>query len=342
MAAARRALALALLWLCLGGAAARAARGGACPVDEEGRECGGHGLCRRGICLCDPGFSGPQCQPAKEKMRRGDRASPDGVTEAGRPRYGREYASQLKENLAKEMDRRKAENAARMAKLRDQFKNQNRDIEQASSSVREKLERAKMENAAHIEEMQEQREVEVEEINRNTERIREQVDGVGEGLKEQLQQEYDEVTQAAQDAADAPLGDEAFEDELEEEPEDLPFSLDLYLSATDDVYEVVPVEVAETAMYEDDQWEQRPRKRKKNPKFDQDAFDSKTREAQLKEEEENAAAALGAPPPNLKRAPPPPPPPARARPPPPVAVGKVAAEESYEVIALDDDDDDFL
>ena len=91
-----------------------------------------------------------------------------------------------------------------------------------------------MENAAHIEEMQEQREVEVEEINRNTERIKEQVDGVGEGLKEQLQSEYDAVTQAAQDAADKPLGDDALEeDEEDDEPsEELPYSLDLYLSAT--------------------------------------------------------------------------------------------------------------
>ena len=163
-------------------------------------------------------------------MRRGMPGSSDGA--GGRPRYGRAYADQLKQNLAKEMERRKSENDARMRKLRDQFRTQNKEIEQASSGVREKLERAKMENAAHIEEMQEQREVEVEEINRNTERIKEQVDGVGEGLKEQLQSEYDAVTQAAQDAADKPLGDDAFEEEVEEPVEDLPYSLDLYLSAT--------------------------------------------------------------------------------------------------------------
>eukprot|EP01047_Picozoa_sp_COSAG01_P138022 COSAG01_NODE_68619_length_263_cov_1.262195_1_plen_36_part_01 len=35
----------------------------------------------------------------------------------GRPRYGRDYAQQLKVDLAREMDRRRAENDARMRKL---------------------------------------------------------------------------------------------------------------------------------------------------------------------------------------------------------------------------------
>ena len=57
----------------------------------------------------------------------------------GRPRYGRAYADQLKRDLASEMDRRRAENEERMRKLRDQFKDQNKQIEQASSGRRPPL-----------------------------------------------------------------------------------------------------------------------------------------------------------------------------------------------------------
>ena len=57
----------------------------------------------------------------------------------GRPRYGRAYADQLKRDLASEMDRRRAENEERMRKLRDQFKDQNKQIEQASSGRRPSL-----------------------------------------------------------------------------------------------------------------------------------------------------------------------------------------------------------
>eukprot|EP01046_Picozoa_sp_COSAG06_P087292 COSAG06_NODE_33799_length_484_cov_0.625974_1_plen_82_part_10 len=42
-----------------------------CPTDEAGRVCSGHGLCRRGICLCDPGTAGPNCGPEKEQIRKG-------------------------------------------------------------------------------------------------------------------------------------------------------------------------------------------------------------------------------------------------------------------------------
>eukprot|EP01043_Picozoa_sp_COSAG02_P067987 COSAG02_NODE_11125_length_1788_cov_1.655417_2_plen_83_part_00 len=53
----------------------------------------------------------------------------------GRPRYGRAYADQLKQDLADEMDRRRAENEQRMRRLRDQFKDQNKQIEEASSGA---------------------------------------------------------------------------------------------------------------------------------------------------------------------------------------------------------------
>ena len=81
------------------------------------------------------------------------------VDDKGRPRYGRAYADQLKQDLAEEMvcvflwlrlcvspsvsltlcgftqERRRAENELRMRKLRDQFKDQNRQIEEASSGA---------------------------------------------------------------------------------------------------------------------------------------------------------------------------------------------------------------
>ena len=53
----------------------------------------------------------------------------------GRPRYGRAYADQLKQDLADEMDRRRAENEQRMRRLRDRFKDQNKQIEEASSGA---------------------------------------------------------------------------------------------------------------------------------------------------------------------------------------------------------------
>ena len=53
----------------------------------------------------------------------------------GRPRYGRAYADQLKQDLADEMERRRLENEHRMRKLREQFKDQNKQIEEASSGA---------------------------------------------------------------------------------------------------------------------------------------------------------------------------------------------------------------
>jgi serine phosphatase RsbU (regulator of sigma subunit) len=57
------------------------------------------------------------------------------VDDNGRPRYGRAYADQLKQDLADEMNRRRAENEQRMRRLRDQFKDQNKQIEEASSGA---------------------------------------------------------------------------------------------------------------------------------------------------------------------------------------------------------------
>jgi hypothetical protein len=209
----------------------------------------------------------------------------------GRPRYGRDYAQQLKVDLAREMDRRRAENDARMRKLREQFREQNRNIEEASSGVKEKLENARSANAAQIEEMQEQRKVEVEEITKNTERIREQVDGVGQGLKEQLKAEYDAVANQAQELvrrggkteshpAQSALhhillltqsacliawvqSDKSKEGyvepprppELDGDDEGLPYSLDLFLSAAPDMYDVVALSIEEETLYEEDGWE---------------------------------------------------------------------------------------
>ena len=114
------------------------------------------------------------------------------------------------------------------------------------AGVKEKLEKARVENQAQIEEMQEQREVEVEEITRNTERIKEQVDGVGEGLKEQLQAEYESVAQQAQDLSDKSKEDyvEPLEPpELQNVEDELPYSLDIFLGAADDLYDVVELEI---------------------------------------------------------------------------------------------------
>jgi hypothetical protein len=144
------------------------------------------------------------------------------------------------------MDRRRAENDERMRKLREQFKEQNKNIEEASSNVKEKLEKARIENSAHIEEMQEQREVEVEEITKNTERIRESVDGVGAGLKEQLRAEYEAVANQAQELSDKSKDDYVEPPrppELEGEDENIPYSLDLFLTASDDLYDLVPLEI---------------------------------------------------------------------------------------------------
>lgn len=105
-------------------------------MDLEGRECSGHGLCRRGRCLCDPGYSGSSCEPKREAPRAGGRAARNRMVDSnGRPRYGRAYADQLKQDLADEMDRRRAENEQRMRRLRDQFKDQNKQIEEASSGA---------------------------------------------------------------------------------------------------------------------------------------------------------------------------------------------------------------
>ena len=117
-----------------------------------------------------------------------------------------------------------------------------------------------MENQAQIEEMQEQREVEVEEITRNTERIKEQVDGVGEGLKEQLQAEYESVAQQAQDLSDKSKEDyvEPFvPPELQNVEEELPYSLDIFLGAAEDMYDVIDISEAldEATLFEDDGWE---------------------------------------------------------------------------------------
>lgn len=57
------------------------------------------------------------------------------VDDKGRPRYGRAYADQLKQDLADEMERRRAENEQRMRRLREQFRDQNKQIEEASSGV---------------------------------------------------------------------------------------------------------------------------------------------------------------------------------------------------------------
>ena len=109
-----------------------------CPADAAGRECSGHGLCRRGRCLCDPGYAGSSCGPKQEPPPT--RTARERMTDdKGRPRYGRAYADQLKRDLASEMDRRRAENEERMRKLRDQFKDQNKQIEQASSGRRPSL-----------------------------------------------------------------------------------------------------------------------------------------------------------------------------------------------------------
>lgn len=126
--------------------------------------------------------------------------------------------------------------------------------------MKEKLERARVENQAQIEEMQEQREVEVEEITRNTERIKEQVDGVGEGLKEQLQAEYESVAQQAQDLSDKSKEDyvEPFvPPELQNVEEELPYSLDIFLGAAEDMYDVIDISEAldEATLFEDDGWE---------------------------------------------------------------------------------------
>lgn len=57
------------------------------------------------------------------------------LDDSGRPRYGRAYADQLKQDLADEMERRRAENEMRMRRLREQFKDQNKQIEEASSGA---------------------------------------------------------------------------------------------------------------------------------------------------------------------------------------------------------------
>ena len=119
------------------------------------------------------------------------------------------------------------------------------------AGVKEKLEKARVENQAQIEEMQEQREVEVEEITRNTERIKEQVDGVGEGLKEQLQAEYESVAQQAQDLSDKSKEDyvEPLEPpELQNVEDELPYSLDIFLGAADDLYDVVELEIDDATL----------------------------------------------------------------------------------------------
>ena len=119
------------------------------------------------------------------------------------------------------------------------------------AGVKEKLEKARVENQAQIEEMQEQREVEVEEITRNTERIKEQVDGVGEGLKEQLQAEYESVAQQAQDLSDKSKEDyvEPLEPpELQNVEDELPYSLDIFLGAADDLYVVVELEIDDATL----------------------------------------------------------------------------------------------
>jgi hypothetical protein len=146
----------------------------------------------------------------------------------------------------------------------------------------------KVENQAQIEEMQEQREVEVssphpiliiltsssplsspnphlilsqvEEITRNTERIKEQVDGVGEGLKEQLQAEYESVAQQAQDLSDKSKEDyvEPFvPPELQNVEEELPYSLDIFLGAAEDMYDVIDLSdvLEDETLFEDDGWE---------------------------------------------------------------------------------------
>jgi hypothetical protein len=257
----RAPLARALCAMLALGVASGRGRNDPCPADVAGRECSGHGLCRRGRCLCDPGYSGSACEPKREAAPTGGRAGRNRmVDDNGRPRYGRAYADQLKQDLASEMDRRRAENEERMRRLRDQFKDQNKQIEEASSGVKEKLERARVENQAQIEEMQEQREVEVEEITRNTERIKEQVDGVGEGLKEQLQAEYESVAQQAQDLSDKSKEDyvEPFvPPELQNVEEELPYSLDIFLGAAEDMYDVIDISEAldDATLFEDDGWE---------------------------------------------------------------------------------------
>ncbi len=106
-----------------------------CPADLDGRECSGHGLCRRGRCLCDPGYSGSACEPKREAPSAARAGRNRMLDDNGRPRYGRAYADQLKQDLADEMDRRRAENEQRMRRLRDQFKDQNKQIEEASSGA---------------------------------------------------------------------------------------------------------------------------------------------------------------------------------------------------------------
>lgn len=342
-------LLVTLLLAHVAGVGGRAARGTPCPTDSSGTECSGHGLCRRGRCLCDPGYSGSACTPAREKPGLGR----DRLKDArGRPKYGRDYAAQLKADLAREMERRRAENDERMRKLREQFRDQNKNIEQASAGVKEKLEKARIDNTQQIEEMQEQRAVEVEEITKNTERIREQVDGVGEGLKEQLKAEYDAVANQA-----AELSDKAKEDyvepprppELDGEDKDTPYSLDLFLTAADDMYDVVPLDIEDETLFEDDGWQAYrasvlAKRMSAGNHVAHDETDSNAAVSGGGVDTEVAAAmaSLGID----GRRPPPPAPLPKARPPPPPAPQKLevqATTQTYDVVELaDDEDDDFL
>ena len=244
------------------------------------------------------------------------------------------------------------ENDERMRKLREQFKVQNKNIEQASSGVKEKLEKARVENAAHIEEMQEQREVEVEEIAKNTERIRESVEGVGAGLKQQLKAEYDAVANQAQQ-----LSEKSKDDYVEpprppeiwrEDQEELPYSLDLYLTASEDLYDVVQLDLDEETLYEDDGWEayrdmvlKRRAEEGNSGSVTLDQAGGEPSAPNLATDEAAAMASLGA---KMPPSPPPRPLPRNPPPPPPQALERHASADAYDVIEMvdDDDDDDFL
>jgi len=266
-----------------------------CPSDARGKQCSGHGLCRKGLCLCDPGYRGADCGRATEENARAAR------TADGRPKYGRAYAAQLKKDLEAEMARRKAENAGRMARLRAQFKTQNREIEEQRESVQSKLDAEKKKNQVHIDGMQEQRSKETAAIRENSERIKKQVEGVGSGMSEKLQDEYDEHT--------------AESTELREEAEDekAPPSAVLNALAEEENYDIVQNDPDDERLF---------RKTKEKPKVDAKGRDAARRK--LEQRMSKGAGAGGGAPKRPKM----------------VQMDGKASDAKYDTVALDDEDED--